>query len=254
MRWAAGIRLRRFDAVEGAPARIAMWSGPRNLSTALMRSFEARGDCVVVDEPLYAAYLAATGLEHPGREDVLASQPTDWREVAAALDGPVGAGAAVLYVKHMAHHLLPDVGRAWLRGWRHAFLVRDPAAVVVSLAKVLPYPPTLEDTGLPQQLELRRRFGGPVVDADDVLRDAAATLARLCGELEIPWTERMLRWDAGRRESDGVWAPHWYAAVEASTGFGPAPPAHAPPTDVPPPLQPLVDACRPLYDALRAGQ
>ena len=236
---------------DDAVVRIAMWSGPRNLSTALMRAFEARGACAVADEPLYAAYLARTGLEHPGREAVLASQPTDWRVVAAQLRGAAPAGAREVYAKHMAHHLTPDVERGWLAGFRHAFLVRDPAAVVVSLAKVLPYAPRLEDTGLPQQVELLERFGGPVVDAADVLRDPAGTLAGLCAGLGIPWTERMLSWAPGPRATDGVWASHWYAAVEASTGFA-GPPAGADPVAVPPALEPLVDACRPLYERLRA--
>lgn len=240
----------------GATTRIAMWSGPRNLSTALMRSFEARGDCDVVDEPLYAHYLHTTGLEHPGRDDVLASQPTDWREVAARLTGPAASGQPLQYVKHMAHHLLPDVGREWLAAFRHAFLVRHPAAVVPSLAKVLPYRPRLDDTGLPQQVELHARFGGPVVDAEQVLSDPAATLAAVCTALGIEPTDRMLRWEPGRRPTDGVWAPHWYAAVEASTGFDAPRPSRSGASDerpVPDDLREVVAACMPLYDRLRAA-
>ncbi len=117
--------------------RVAMWSGPRNISTALMRSFEARPDTVVVDEPLYAHYLAVTGIDHPGREHIMASQPTRWQEVAAGLTGPLPGDPAVHYQKHMAHHLLPGVGRDWLGGLTHAFLIRDPAHVVASYSRVM---------------------------------------------------------------------------------------------------------------------
>lgn len=223
-----------------------MWSGPRNISTAMMRSFGARPDTVVVDEPLYAHYLAVTGLEHPGRADILASQPVDWRDATAALLAPTPA--AVHYQKHMTHHLLPVVGREWLGAVRNAYLIRDPAYVVASYAKVRGAP-TLADLGYEQQVEIFRAHGGPVVDAADVLRDPAGTLERLCGALGIPWDPAMLRWPAGRRDTDGVWAPHWYAAVESSTGFAPYDPR---PADVPAHLRELVDAAAPLYAELSA--
>jgi hypothetical protein len=226
--------------------RIAMWSGPRNLSTALMRSFENRADCSVLDEPLYAAYLAATGLDHPGRDDVIASQPTDPAQVVREVtSGPVST--PVQYQKHMTHHLLPDVERSSLAPLSHAFLVRDPDRVLTSYAKVREEP-TLEDLGLPQQVELFERYGGPVIDAADVLRDPRSTLTVLCNALGIGFDEAMLSWPAGPRGTDGVWAPHWYAGVEASTGFAP----HSPGSDDPLPdrLAPLLERCRPYYDAL----
>ncbi|MEV4132430.1 HAD family hydrolase [Dactylosporangium sp. NPDC049742] len=226
--------------------RVAMWSGPRNISTAMMRSFGARADTVVVDEPLYAHYLAATGIEHPGREEILASQPVDWREAVSALVADVPA--AVHYQKHMTHHLLPDIGRDWLGAVRNAFLVRDPAYVVASYAKVRGEP-TLADLGYEQQVEIFRAYGGPVVDAADVLRDPAGTLSRLCAALGVPWDPAMLAWPAGRRDTDGVWAPHWYAAVESSTGFAAYDPR---PADVPERLRWLVDAAAPLYAELSA--
>jgi hypothetical protein len=226
--------------------RVAMWSGPRNISTAMMRSFEARADTVVVDEPLYAAYLAATGIDHPGRTEVLASQPNDWRDAVAGLLAPLPDGVAIQYQKHMTHHLLPGFGRDWMGDLRLAFLIRDPARVVASYAKVRGQP-TLEDLGVPQQVELYRRYGGPVVDADDVLRDPAGTLAALCAALGIAYDPAMLGWPPGRRPTDGVWAPHWYASVEASTGFGPYDPHHPP---VPAHLRSLVDAARPGYEEL----
>jgi len=226
--------------------RIAMWSGPRNLSTALMRSFENRADCTVVDEPLYAAYLAATGLDHPGRDEVIASQPTDAAAVARQVtSGPVPT--PVQYQKHMTHHLLPDFERSSLAPLSHAFLVRDPERVLTSYAKVREEP-TLEDLGLPQQVELFERYGGPVIDAADVLSDPRSTLGSLCAALGIGFDEAMLSWPAGPRDTDGVWAPHWYAGVEASTGFS----AHSPGSGDPLPdrLAPLLDRCRPYYDAL----
>lgn len=203
--------------------RIAMWSGPRNISTAMLRAFAMRPDCEVVDEPLYAAYLSSTGLDHPGRAEILAAQPTDWRAVVTGLEQP--GEMPVRYVKHMAHHLTDDIGRAWLDGWTHAFLIRDPAAMLRSLDKVLPFTPRLIDTGLPQQVELFERLGGPVVAAEDVLADPAGALSGLCGALGLDWTPAMLTWPEGPHPADGVWAHHWYGAVWASTGFGPPRPA-----------------------------
>jgi len=228
--------------------RLAMWSGPRNISTALMRGFANRPGTLVVDEPLYAYYLAATGLDHPARAEILASQPNRWQDVAAALTGPVPDGIALHYQKHMAHHLLPEVGREWLGKLRHAYLIRDPARVVASYARVRGAP-TLADLGYAQQVEIFRAHGGPVVDAADVLRDPAGVLDRLCTALGIPFDPAMLHWPPGRRDTDGVWAPHWYAAVERSTGF--APPDTSP-VEVPVALCPLVDAARPYYDELAA--
>jgi len=230
------------------PVRVAMWSGPRNLSTALLRSFGARPDTLVVDEPLYAYYLAATGIDHPGRAEVMASQPTRWEEVAAALTGPLPDGVGVHYQKHMAHHLLPEVGRAWLGRLRNAFLVRDPEHVVASYAKVRGTP-TLADLGYAQQVEIFRAHGGPVVDAADLLRDPATVLRRLCAVLDIPFLPAMLSWPPGRRPTDGVWAAHWYAAVEASIGFAPHDPR---PVEVPARLRVLVAEARPYYDELAA--
>ncbi len=225
-----------------------MWSGPRNLSTAMMRSFGNRPDCTVVDEPLYAYYLAETGLDHPGRDEVIASQPADWRVVCRELtEGPVET--LLQYQKHMTHHLLPGIDRAALAGLHHAFLIRDPERVLTSYAKVREEP-TLEDLGLPQQVELFERYGGPVVDAADVLRDPRGILVLLCDALGIAFDDAMLSWPAGPRATDGVWAPHWYAGVEASTGFAPYSPGSGDP--LPDHLYPLLERCRPYYDALAA--
>ncbi|PJJ53448.1 hypothetical protein CLV56_2937 [Mumia flava] len=223
-----------------------MWSGPRNLSTALLRSFENRPDCSVVDEPLYAVYLAATGLDHPGRDDVLASQSQDPDAVLAELtQGPVAT--PLQYQKHMTHHLLPGIAREPLAVLTHAYLVRDPERVLVSYAKVREEP-TLDDLGLPQQVELYETFGGPVVDAADVLAEPRGTLTALCDALGLAFDEAMLSWPAGPRDSDGVWAPHWYAGVAASTGFATDSPGSGDP--LPSRLEPLLEQCRPYYDAL----
>src|SRR5690606_1924736 len=165
-----------------------------------------------------------TGLPHPGRDATLARHDADWRAVAAYLTGPVPGGRAVWYQKHMTHHLTADVGRGWLEHLTHAFLIREPAAMLVSLTEFIPEP-RLTDTGLPQQLALfddvRRRLGAvpPVVDGDDVLRDPAGTLSRLCAALGVPFDPAMLSWAPGLRDTDGAWAPVWYGKVAATTGF-----------------------------------
>ena len=206
------------------PLRIAMWSGPRNISTAMMRSFGNRPDTSVIDEPFYAAYLAATGIEHPFRAETLANYPNDWRDVLPVILGPAPEGRPIFYQKHMAHHMLPGFGRDWIAKCRNAFLIRPPEDVLASYVEKREEV-ALEDIGFVQQSELFEReadrLGGapPVIDGNDVLSDPRGTLSRLCGALAIPFSERMLRWPAGKRESDGVWAPAWYDTVERSTGF-----------------------------------
>jgi sulfotransferase family protein len=229
-------------------SRIAMWSGPRNISTAMMRSFGARRDTVVVDEPLYAHYLQATGLDHPGRDAILASQPADWQAAVAELLSPVPDTVQVQYQKHMTHHLLPQIGLDWMAGLRHAYLIRDPALVIASYTRVRT-DPDLADLGFEQQARIFRRYPGPVVDADDLLQDPPRVLERLCQALDLDYQPSMLSWPAGPRRSDGVWAPHWYASVEASTGF--AAPRTAPGT-VAPRLGPLLEQARPYYAELAA--
>lgn len=203
--------------------RIAMWSGPRNISTAMMRAWENRPDCVVVDEPFYAYYLNATGIDHPVAAEVIASQPTDWRVVATELsEGPCAAD--VFYQKHMTHHMLAEVDLNWTSNLLHCFLIRDPKYVVNSYIKKRETV-TAEDIGLQRQLELYEEISDisgqtiPVIDASKFLQNPAAMLKLLCERFEIPFYNEMLQWPAGRRDSDGIWASHWYQKVETTTSF-----------------------------------
>ncbi len=234
--------------------RLAMWSGPRNISTAMMRSWENRGDCAVVDEPLYAHYLSCTGLDHPGREQVIAAGETDWRKVADQLIGPVPGGRAIFYQKHMTHHLLPHIDRGWLRQLTHVFLIRDPRRVLLSYVKSRPTV-TAEDIGVNQQLEIfqyvRRATGvaPPVIDAGEFLRAPEQQLRSLCTRLGIEFKPAMLSWPPGPRASDGVWAPHWYDSVYRSTGFE-APTESA--VDLPADYQGIVAQVMPAFEELYA--
>jgi hypothetical protein len=226
-----------------------MWSGPRTVSTALMRAWENRPDTVVVDEPLYAFYLARTGIDHPGRAEIIASQCSDWRVVVDQLArGPVPAGKTIFYAKHMTHHLLPEVDRRALAPLRHAHLIRDPADLLASYAKVRSTP-TVADLGIVAQAEIYAEFGGPVLESRDLLARPGPMLRALCAALGVPFDEAMLSWPPGPRASDGVWGRYWYENVWASTGFGPYRPPAGP---LPPHLAALAEECRPYYERLYA--
>jgi hypothetical protein len=232
-----------------------MWSGPRNVSTAFMRSWENRPDTMVVDEPFYAHYLEVTGIDHPGRDEVLARHETDWRRVVDSLLAPLPPGVTVFYQKQMSHHLLPQMGRDWLGSVTHAFLIRDPAPMLASLeVKLGDF--ALDATGLPQQIEIfdfvRRSTGRvpPVIDSADLLAAPEPMLRALCAALGIPFSERMLSWPPGRRDTDGAWAKYWYERVERSTGFEPAEAAEPPRLHGR--LAGLEAQCRPLYEKLHA--
>ena len=233
--------------------RIAMWSGPRNLSTAMMRSFGNRADCWVSDEPYYGAFLKTSGADHPMREAVIAAMDCDWRRVARSLAGPAPEGRPVWYQKHMWHHMVGPIGYDDFAGFTHAFLIRDPANMIASYLRKREAA-AFEDFGLDRQAEFFEREADrlgaapPVVDANDVLADPRGTLTALCARLGIAFDPAMLAWPPGRRPTDGPWAPHWYQAVEASTGFGP-PDA---PADLPPEARGLAERCRPYYERLAA--
>lgn len=232
--------------------RVAMWSGPRNISTAMMRAWENRPDTVVVDEPLYAAYLQRTGLDHPGRDDVIAAQPTSLTEVVAQLSAPLSDGRTVHYAKHMAHHLDLSLDADWTDAFRNVLLIRDPAEVVASYVRSREACEP-DDIGLLQQRWLLDRWTAldhdvPIIDSADFLRDPETHLRWLCDWLGIGFTDRMLSWPAGPRDSDGVWAPHWYDAVLASTGFEPYRPREVSLSDHD---AAVAGVCRPAYDAMR---
>jgi Sulfotransferase domain len=206
--------------------RIAMWSGPRNISTAMMRAWENRPDTAVVDEPFYAFYLKLTEKQHPGFEEVIAEGETDWQNVVNHLLGPIPDGKRILFQKQMTHHLLPEVGRNWLGSVVNCFLIRDPAEVINSYIKKND-DPTLDDLGFVQQAEIfdwvveQAGSPGPVVDAQDVLQDPERILSLFCQAIGITFDPAMLSWPAGLRDTDGIWAEHWYSEVARSTSFAP---------------------------------
>ena len=237
--------------------RIAMWSGPRNISTAMMRSFENRPDTRVIDEPLYAAYLSMTGIDHPMRDEVIASGIADWRRAVAELLSTGPEMGRIIYQKQMTHHMLPEIAqdrlaRDWIAGLRNAFLIRRPQNVLASYVRKREAV-TLEDTGFLQQAELFDVVADAlgeapvVVDARDVLENPRGMLTALCDGLGIPFSEAMLSWPPGFRETDGVWKSHWYEAVAASTGFSaPNPDVD----DLPPHLLKIAESATPAYRRL----
>jgi hypothetical protein len=241
--------------------RVAMWSGPRNISTAMMRAWSRRADTRVTDEPLYAHYLAqldpAKRAAHPVADAVMRSQPTGWREVASALTG--ACDHPVWYQKHMTKHLTPEMDAApdgwdWIGELANCFLIRDPAEMITSFMRVIDEP-THDDLGLRTQARLfdwvRERTGvtPPVLDAADVLTDPRRALSGLCRRLGLPFDGAMLAWEAGPHPEDGVWGPHWYGSLYESTGFGPHRPKKEP---VPARLSELLEECRALYERLAA--
>jgi hypothetical protein len=232
--------------------RLAMWSGPRNISTAMMRAWENRADTVVVDEPLYAFYLGATGKNHPMAEEVIAAGEIDWRKVVASLTIKAIAGKTIFYQKQMTHHLLPEVGREWIGSLTNCFLIRDPAEVITSYVKKKD-DATLEDLGFVQQAEIfdlvRRQTGTvpPVIEAGDVLRNPERALRLLCAAIGIEFDRAMLSWPPGLRPTDGAWAKHWYGEVAQSTGFAPYREQRI---EVPAHLRELEKHCRSCYERL----
>lgn len=234
--------------------RIAMWSGPRNLSTAMMRAFSSRPDCAVSDEPFYAAYLAATGIIHPMNAEVLASQKQDPQRVATDMLGPVPSGKPVWYQKHMAHHMIDGFPLDWMDDVTNVFLLRSPERVLASYAQKRE-DVTLRDIGFAEQATLFDRVADRtgqapvVVDSEDVRRDPRSTLSALCAAIELDFTEAMLSWPKGQHPDDGVWAPHWYGAIFDSAGF--APPDDKP-VALPHHLRDIADQARPFYEKMAA--
>ncbi|MEL6642869.1 MAG: HAD family hydrolase [Pseudomonadota bacterium] len=230
-----------------------MWSGPRNLSTAMMYSFAQRADCAVWDEPFYAAYLEETDLDHPMREAVIAAGEPDMARVIDRCLGPVPDGHSLFYQKHMTHHLLDHWPLDWLADVTNVFLIRHPARVVASYLRKRETP-VFDDLGFRQQTRLFEHVEGTgqkpvIIDCDDILADPKAALSALCDALDMPFDPAMLGWDRGPKPFDGAWAPHWYGAVHRSTGFG------QPEPDLPridPAFAPLVERAMPTYQAIHA--
>jgi sulfotransferase family protein len=239
------------------PIRVAIWSGPRNISTAMMRAWGNRADTVVIDEPFYAYYLRATGKTHPGAGEVIAQGETDWRKVVEQLTGPIPESrhkgpSHIFYQKQMTHHLLPQVDRGWIVDLTNCFLIRDPREVILSYIKKNPEP-TLEDLGFVQQLEIfdfvREQTGTvpEIIDAKDILENPGRMLRSLCGGIGVEFDQAMLSWPPGLRETDGIWAKYWYDEVARSKSFQPYKPREG---VVPDRFREIYEQCRECYEQL----
>lgn len=224
---------------------IAMWSGPRNLSTAMMYSFGARSDFTVMDEPFYAPYLAVTGQDHPMADTIMAAHETDPAKVALRCSR---VGAPHLYMKHMPHHMVTGFPLDWAHGCVNIHLIRHPARVIASYSAKRESP-TLEDIGFVQQSTLFEQIGGLVIDSTDVRANPEGMLRTLCTAIDLPFDPAMLNWPVGPKDEDGVWATHWYGAVHQSTGFagteGPLPKLEGK-------AKMLLDQALPYYEQMRA--
>lgn len=235
------------------PIRIAMWSGPRNISTAMMRSFGGRSDCVVTDEPFYGAFLKTTGFQQPMADRVIASMDCNWNSVTQTMRGPVPGGKTIWYQKHMPHHMVLDVSISDFPGHRHAFLIRDPLRVVASYAAKR-VEVTVDDLGYERQLEyvdqaVQMSGKAPIVlDSADILSEPEGHLKALCSALDISWDPGMLQWKTGTRETDGIWASHWYNRVVETREFG-KPEKNGSP-DLTAAEQRIADESRPFYEKL----
>jgi hypothetical protein len=236
-----------------APVRIAMWSGPRNISTAMMRAWGNRADTVVMDEPFYAYYLEKTGKPHPGAAEIIAQGETDWRKVVDQVTkAPLPNGKSIFFQKQMTHHLLPEIDREWIVDLTNCFLIRDPREVILSYIKKNP-DPSLEDLGFVQQCEIfdlvhaRTKSIPAVIDADDVLRSPERVLRQLCNAIDVEFNKAMLSWPPGLRDTDGIWAKHWYDAAARSTSFEPYRPREG---HVPNSLRKVYERCNECYREL----
>jgi hypothetical protein len=233
---------------------IAMWSGPRNISTAMMYSFGNRADCEAWDEPFYAFSLLRHGNDHPLREEIIAAYDTDWDVLVRKCTGRPPSGKPVFYQKHMTHHMLPGFDRTWILQLTNAFLIRSPERVLASYVKKWS-DVSLRDIGFAEQAEIfgmvadQRGAPPPVIEAEDVLEHPRETLSALCKACAIPFDDAMLSWPPGPKPFDGNWAPHWYNAVWSSTAFAKP---EASPAELPSQLQKIADEARPYYEKLKA--
>ena len=206
--------------------RVAMWSGPRNISTAMMRSFENREDTIVIDEPFYAYYLKKSGLVHPGKDQILKSQSNNWHEVVEHITSELTNSATIYYQKHMAHHIFPHNDMEWVKSFKNCFLIRHPKEVILSYSKKNEIK-NARDLGFLQQVQLFKKIKNitgttpAIFDSMDILLAPKVLLKKLCKYLEIEFSNKMLKWPKGIRDTDGVWASHWYKNVINSDGFRP---------------------------------
>jgi len=234
------------------PLHLTVWSGPRNISTALMRSWGNRPDTFVCDEPFYGCYLKETGADHPMADEVIAHHETDWRRVIDFVTGPPPAGKTIFYQKQMNKHMLDHIDMSWVEKLVNCFLIREPREIITSWINVVDIP-THEDLGLQQQIRMFRWLWEStgetpiVVDSRDILENPRRVLGRWCDALNVEFREEMLEWPPGRRATDGVWAAHWYKNVEKSTTFGPYRPKD---DQVPDHLVTLLEECEELYHEL----
>ncbi|MCA0432788.1 MAG: sulfotransferase [Proteobacteria bacterium] len=230
---------------------LAMWSGPRNISTAMMYSFGNRADCEAWDEPFYGFSLVHKGNDHPMRNEIIASMETHWDKLVQNCTTP--SARPLLYQKHMTHHMLEGYDRSFILKLTNAFLIRDPAKVLASYA-VKWADVDLRAIGFIEQAEIfdmvAQKLGHapPVIDAEDVLADPRGVLGKLCAACNITFDEAMLKWPRGPKPFDGVWAAHWYNAVWQSEGFAQQPEKK---TALPPHLARIAEQAQPLYEKLK---
>lgn len=228
--------------------KLAMWSGPRNLSTAMMYSFGNRSDFAAWDEPFYAAYLSKTGADHPMRDEIIAAHESDPSRVRSIIMGAVPNGKSHWYMKHMPHHMVGEFPLDWAQDCVNVHLIRHPARVIASYGNKRSTI-TEDDIGFQQQLKIYQQIGGIVIDSADIRADPNMMLRKLCDAVDLPFDEVMLHWTAGPRSYDGVWASHWYDAVHKSTGFASA---EGPPPDTKAEYLPLLESSLPAYETLAA--
>ena len=231
---------------------IAMWSGPRNVSTALMRSFENRSDCFVSDEPFYSYFLHKTGFEHPLRDEIIKSGLVDYNEIIRYITGPIPFSKKIWYQKHMAHHILPEVNIDWITNMRNCLLIRHPSDVILSYLKKNEID-SIQQLGYLQQVNMYEMLSQEdstspiIVDAQDLLQEPRKMLIQICKNLRIKFNEKMLSWPLGTRKTDGIWGKHWYKQVEVSTGFKPYIKTNR---TIPSKYQDLYDKCMKHYNFL----
>ena len=234
--------------------RIAMWSGPRNISTAMMRSFENRDDTSVVDEPFYAYYLSQTGFNHPGRKEVLESQSTNWNNIVNLITGDIPNKKMIWYQKHMVHHVLDEKDIEWVKYFNNIFLIRHPKEVIISYSKRSQID-GIKDLGYPQQINLFKKIKNitgdyPIVfNSKDILSDPEKYLRKMCEFLKINFSNKMLNWPKGSRKTDGVWSPYWYKNVIKSSSFKPYKKSNE---SIPKEYNGLLEECLQYYDYLNS--